>query len=686
LAHADAPLSTTNKRQPPRWLGLAIAVAALSALVLIVYSSSLGNGFVWDDNEQIVMNPDLRAGAPWARLFSSDVWGYAHRNQPAHTNYYRPLQLVCYRLTAEWFGLQAQYLHILSIVFALASVLAAFAVYLQLTRRVALAFAASALFAVHPVHAEAVDWISALPELGCAICILIAFGLFLSARSARAQDSDATAMPWLPQKRWGLLCLSFLAFAVALLWKETAMVLPLIIAAYALCLDPGRFGERLRSSARVSLPFWCVLAGYLVLRFRILGFLSTSQRIWGLTRVQVALNALHMVALYWWKLALPVHLNAYYVFSPVRSILEVRAISGILFLLVACSAIFYALRRAPLAAFAVLWVFITLLPVMNIYALGRNVFAERYLYLPSVGFCLLAALIAASLIKRLPQETQFPVSVILLAAVVVSFSWETFDRNPDWLDDATLFRQTLAVSPDAPFVHFMVGATEGDDAAESQSAEAHYLRAIDLARSENPPDLLDLTRSDEGLASLYADRGDYARALQVLHQWREVVPDDPQLDAEEGLILLKSGRWHDAEPLLNRAFAGQPQNENVLNALGLLAWEHKRNLDEAKEFFIRALAIHTATDDFRASLHNNLGGVYGDLRQFPLAIEQFRSATAISPDSAQYHTNLAVALAEINRYEEAEVEVNAALRMSPGYPPARTVLQQLQHRRGLTQE
>lgn len=663
------------------WMRIAVAAAALCALVLIAYAGSLSNGFVWDDNQQIVMNPDLRPDAPWSHLFSSDVWGYKHHDQPGHTNYYRPLQMVSYRLTAEWFGLQPQPLHLLSLLFALAGVLAAFAIYLKLTRSPAVAFAAAALFAVHPVHSEAVDWISALPELGCATFVLISFALFLSTR-----DPGSGLIPtrrFLP-RHWVLLSLSLLAFAAALLWKETAMVFPVIIAAYAVCLQPGNFpGDfkaRLLSSVKLSAPFWCVLAAYLVLRFRMLGALTTRQRIWGLTNFQVGLNIFHLFAQYWWKLIAPLHLNAYYVFSPVRSIADPRAIVGILFVALACVATCYALSRAPLIAFAGLWVFITLLPVMNIYALGRNVFAERYLYLPSVGFCLLAAIIAASAVKRLPESIRKPLSALVLLAVVVWFSGETFARNPDWRDDAILFRKTLDVSPDAPFVHFMVAATEGENPAEPESAEAHYLRAIALAEDENPPDLLDLARSYEGLASLYSDRGDYARALQVLRQWRNAVPSAPELDAEEGLILLKSGRWQEAEPLLNRAYAARPQDENVLNALGLLAWEHQRNLVEAERYFTRALAIHTARDDFQASLHNNLGGVYGDLEQFPLALEQFESAVSISPQDAEYHTNLAVALAELNRYEEAAAEVKIALRIAPDYPPARAVLERLQRR------
>lgn len=679
--NADPPVPEARRWRLRPWMSIALAVVALSALVLIAYAGNLNNGFVWDDNQQIVMNPDLQPGAPWSHLFSADVWGYKHRDQPGHSNYYRPFQMVAYRLTADWFGLQPQSLHALSLVFVLAAVLAAFTVYLKLTRSLAVAFAAAALFAVHPVHSEAVDWISALPELGCATFLLISFGLFLSARGPSA---DLNLTRRFSPRHWTLFALSLLAFAAALLWKETAVVLPVIIAACAICLEsgnsPGHFKERLFSAVKLSALFWCLLAVYLVLRFRMLGSLAVRQRIWDLTPFQVGLNVFHLMALYWWKLTAPLHLNAYYVFSPVRSIADPRAIVGVLFVTLACIAVGYAFGRAPLIAFAALWVFITLLPVMNIYALGRNVFAERYLYLPSVGFCLLVAVIAASLLKRLPENLRKPLSALLLVGVVVWFSAESFARTPDWHDDATLFRKTLDVSPDAPFVHFMVAAAQADGGkpAESQSAEAHYLQAIALARDENPPDSLDLQRSYEGLASLYSDRSDYARALQVLHQWRDAVPSDPELDVEEGLILLKSGHWQEAEPLLNRVFAARPQDENVLNALGLLAWEHKRNLAEAESYFTRALAIHTAKDDFQASLHNNLGGVYGDLQQFPSALEQFESAVAISPQDAEYHTNLAVALAEMNRYDEAVAEIKIALRIAPDYPPARAVFERLQ--------
>jgi len=647
-------------------------------LFLGAYGNSARNGFVWDDHEQVVMNPELRATASWKSLFSSDVAVYQEgRGQTWKSNYYRPLQMAFYRITGEVAGLDPLHLHILSILLAFAAALAAFMVYLKLTGRFLLASVAAALFAVHPVHTEAVDWISALAEIGCTLFVLISFALFLQ---VRAENSGLGGFShWKPALLWSA---SLLMFALALLWKETAAALPVLVAAYAACASSTGARQTLRRAATLSLPFWCVLAGYLFLRFRVLGFIMTRQRDWALTPAQVALNDLELLARYWWKLIAPVELNAYYVFNPVRSVFEPRAVVGIVFAVVAGAAVWYGFRRAPLAAFGGIWVFASLLPEMNIYLLGRNAFTERYLFLPSFGFCLLVALLSSALLKHLPDGIEKPASTVLIIAVLAGCSVRTFARNPDWRDDRTLFRRTLPLSPKAPFVHFMVASTEADDPGvantdAADSAESHYRTAIELAAQEDPPDFLDVSRAYGGLSSLYTDRGQYTQALAAIHTWRSILPADPETDAKEGYVLLKAGSWQKAEELLNRAFALRPDDENVLNALGLLAWEYKRDLNAAAQRFNRALAFHNANDNFQASLHNNLGAVYGEQQQFSAAIEQFRSAVLISPADAEYHTNLATALAASGQRSEAVEETTVALRINSHYAPARQLFEQL---------
>ena len=667
--------SSIDGPQKPRlrsgWRFTLVALA-LSALVVIAYSNSVSNGFVWDDDEQIVMNPALRADTPLINLFTSDV-RFANRGPSVRTAAYRPLQMLTYRMVIGLFGANPAAFHICSIALAVCGTLAAFIVFVLLTRKTAPALVAAALFAVYPVHTEAVDWIAASPDLGCGLFVLVTFGLFVAGRSRGVLPDLAKGST---PSRWIVLFLSLLSYAIALLWKETAAVLPVLVGIYALVVESGA-GSRVRSALSASAPYWAVLAVYIAFRVRTLGSLATGERNWALTPMQFMLTDLYLMKSYAWKLAFPFRLNAYYVFSPVRSVSDPRAIVAIIFALCVSVSLIYAVRRARHCAFAALWVGITLLPAMDLNALGRNAFAERYLYLPSVGSCLLVTLCLAWLMSLVPARFRKAASVSLLAVVIVGLAAETIGRNPNWKDDSTLFSETLRRSPDAPFVRYMVATAQSANSAEWAAAEQNYLQAIALAKQAIPPDRLDLVMAYEGVAWLYADQADYQRALEILAELRKVAPANAEAENEEGLILAHAGQWREAEPLLEKSFASLPEDANVLSALGLMAWQYHHDLTEAVKWFSKALAVHSQDDDFGASLHNNLGGVYGEREDFSLAIEQFRVAVRISPGNPEYHANLASALGAANRYDEARSEAEAALRIEPGYPAALAVLQNL---------
>lgn len=659
-------------------LQFAIAALALSALVFIIYGNSLSNGFVWDDHEQIVLNPTVRPGAPLVPLLTSDQ-RFTHREPSVANSDYRPLQMLTYRMVVAAAGFSPNAFHLCSVLFAAGGTLAAFAVFWLLTRKVVFAFAAAALFAVNPLHTEAVDWIAALPDLGCGLFFLLAFACFLAGRRAshRPEAGASAAASSSTASRWHLTALGLVAFAASLLWKETAAVFPLLVIAYVFVVGKNS-GSRLRAAMRASAPYWSVLVVYLALRVLVLGSLKIGSRNWELTPAQSILTLLHLMLLYWWKLALPIRLNAYYVFFPVRSITDLRAAAAAVFALCGIAALVSLARRAPLIRFAALWVCLTLLPAMDIGALGRNVFTERYLYLPSAGFGLLVTVFGAWLLNHTPEKLRRPAGWALLAVILSAFAWETIDRNKVWASDTTLFAETLRLSPDAPFVRYMVATSESADPSRWSAAEENYQQAIELAKNANPPDRIDLTLSYQGLAWLYANRADYGQALDTLTADLQVAPGDTTALGEKGMILARAGRWSEAEPLLEKLIAEQPDDENVLSALGQVAWQYHHDLNRAAELFSRTLAIHTQQDDFAASLHNNLGSVYAEREDFSPAIDQFRLAVGITPGDPEYHTNLASALGAASRYDEARSEAEAALRIDPGFAAARAVLQQLE--------
>jgi Flp pilus assembly protein TadD len=226
----------------------------------------------------------------------------------------------------------------------------------------------------------------------------------------------------------------------------------------------------------------------------------------------------------------------------------------------------------------------------------------------------------------------------------------------------------------------MVADVQRTDENKHESAENNYMQAIALAEKEFPPDRLQMALAYQGLASIYAGHSDFDRALTMLDNARIANPEGSQVDGEEGLILVQAGRWTDAEALLQKAMAVSPNNENVLNALGLISWQQRHNLNEATTYFMRALAVHAAADDFSASLHNNLAAIYGEENRLSDAIAQLKVAVSIAPNDPEYHTNLAQAYVYAGENELARKELQTALSLAPNYQPARLALERLSNR------
>ena len=178
-------------------------------------------------------------------------------------------------------------------------------------------------------------------------------------------------------------------YVLALLSKEQAFTLPLLVTVYEHFYrdDRNQTGWALKLSRYAVL--WILAVVYLVLRVVFLGGLGAVARPglhWGAT----ALSALALFGAYVFKVIWPVHQSMYYTFHESTTLFDIRVIAGAA-ASIGCVALFIVLwRRASVISFALVWFVVTLAPVLNARLLAPNVFAERYLYLPSVGFSWLA--------------------------------------------------------------------------------------------------------------------------------------------------------------------------------------------------------------------------------------------------------------------------------------------------------
>ncbi|HZQ91299.1 MAG TPA: tetratricopeptide repeat protein [Terriglobales bacterium] len=672
----------------------------LLAAGIAAYSPALGNGFVWDDNFQIGHNPFVHGAGSWSRLLSSDVWGYMRGGEHSLSNYYRPMQMLTYRVTAMTAGLDPRGFHAASLIFNFLATIAAYALFLRLTRRWGIALAAALIFAVHPMHSEAVTWVSALTELGCALFYFLAFRLFVRAYpparpETGADSSHKTAPEPAPQGRIWSLAGAGLAYLAALLFKEMALTFPLVLVAWVLFTDQLNPWKRalLRSA-----PFWLLTAAYIVARVWVLGYFSRVQHAFTLSPLQYVLSAAELVGQYWLRLLVPVGFNAFHIFHPAQKLLEPRAIAALLFLLIGGAAILFARRRAPLAAFAAAWVFITLVPVLNLRGVGENVFAERYLYIPSLGFALLVTWAGAALIERLPRQAARVTAIVLVAGISLGGIAQTRRRVPDWKDDYTLYARTVEASPDSPLMRASL-ANVLRDRGMLDAAEREYNTAIEVAQAQSPPDNYQTANALVGLAGIAHRRGQLQQALDYVNRALAISKDLPGAHVALGLILLESGRTAEARDVLLEAHKFFPYDEVVINGLGVIALtEHKYDeaigyfqqttqivpnfadgfnnlgmayraagrVQEAIPVFQRAVALAAENGGY----HHNLALALAQAGRMNDALPSFQRAAELAPQNAVMHTDLGVALARLGRYPEARAELERALQITPSYAPA----------------
>ena len=355
------------------------------------------------------------------------------------------------------------------------------------------------------------------------------------------------------------------------------------------------------------------------------GHATTTQRAWQLSTLQIAMTLPWLMTQYWWKLFVPAPLNAYHVFVPVGSLGDVRPIVGLLFLGGLLAILIYTWRRFPAT-----W----------------NVFAERYLYLPSVGFCLLVRIGRSSGFAPRARATTSTCRFHRIGHR--GFTVWRDDICPEcrlegpsylvWEHAGEIAQRTVCAGDGCSTANRRRRCLAGSRAALSKG---RYRR-----RSRSSSDRVNMGIAYKGLAAIYSARGEYDRGLEMLSRAREAAPDDREIDGEQGLILSQAGRWDEAAIYLQKAAAHSADDANVLNALGIHEQQRNRQLDKAIAYFQRALSAHAAADSFAASVHNNLGSVYGELARYADAIEQFRAAIAIAPGDPEYHVNLATALAD----------------------------------------
>ena len=679
--HSQTPLSTGPNSQrhglPPevsepqflsrfrdRFLMAFLAVAAA-----LPYLNTLLNDFVSDDEMQVLHNPYIRNFRYLAKIFTTR----AASHFPGTANYYRPLMNVGYLLCYQVFGLRAFGYHLANVFLHVAVVCAVFLLIKRLFQNRNLAVMTAVLFVVHPVHTETVAWIAASPDLEMTFFYVVTFWLFLVAARPGGRTSYFSQLAMAA------------GYVLTLLSKE-AVTLPLLATLYEHLYRDDRLETKLTQKVQRYAVLWVLTFAYLVFRVRILGALGSGSSVHHLSWYQTFLSALTLLGQYLWKLLWPVDLLVFCPFHAPSKLFDPLVLGG-LAALATCSMLFVHLwRHSRSLSFGLLWILVPLAPVLNARWMPQAAFEERYLYLPSVGFCWLLGwgllrLQARASTRRVIWSRALATSFGIL---VVFGLYRTIARNRDWKDSSTIFENSLAVCPEAYYIRRDLGAIYWEK-GDMESAEREWRAAYETEPNYS------LTSSSLGL--MYMQKQDYPQALEFFKKALQFDPQSPEGHLNIGVTYMNMHSLDLAEPELRAAVSLKPLYPDARNALGKLYLDEGR-MGEAEEQFRRSVEaepnstgygnlglIHwrqgiakQAEQEWRqalelaphdSSLLNNLGLACTKLQRYPEAVSFFRQAIELKPDDPNPHSNLGIAYVKSGQQGSGEAEFRAALTLAP---------------------
>jgi len=655
---------------PTPWLNRARAllIAALVAFATLPYLNALFNGFVYDDDNQVLKNPYIRSFHYLKQIFTTNVWSFA--GESAVTNYYRPIMtlgyVICYRL----FGMRAYGFHLFSLLLHVLVVCLVYVLAERFTGDRAVAFVAGALFALHPVHTESVAWIAAVTDLELTLFYLVTFGLFLvAARPVKAQSAESRAAlrPEAASSK-PLLAAMGCAFLLALLSKEQAMTLPALATVYEHFYRPDRSASSTRQKmARYGL-LWLVCLAYVLFRIHFLGAVAPLEQFPELTSTQIVLSGIALIGQYVRKLLWPLRLCAFYIFHASSSPFDPRVLAGLLVVL-ALAALFLVCWRSPqgstrFASFAIIWFVATLAPVLDAHMVAINVFTERYLYLPSVGVAWLVGWATLELWRRM-ESRRAARRVLLFAAIALAglYAVRIVIRNRDWNNDIVLFTRTLEHSPDSDVMldNLALAYRHQGDVTRAENA---WRRVLAL-NPNDPPALNNL-----GLLAL--QRHQYGEAIDFFQRVIGIVPKlmNPHLDL--GMTYAEMGQTAQAEVQFRAAAELAPLRFQPHNHLGRILLQEGR-LDAAEEQFRACIRLEPNAEsyDFLALI---------DLRRrdWRAAEDAFKAALSLDGSDSNAHFGLGYIYKGTGRTAEALDQYQAGLVTDPTNPEALAAVRKLQ--------
>ena len=534
-----------------------LSVGSIVVFGLLVYLNVLGNDFVFDDHpmieeREIILHPSLSS--------IKDVL----------MKHYRPIRDLALMLISSIGGPHPVSFHLANVLIHLLNASMVYAITLNLTQSIRIAILTSLLFTIHPIQTDAVTYVSGIRDTLSTLFVLMGLYYYMEYRKKKGMLRLAVVMVML---------------IMGLGVKEMAVGLVALIVLYDLQYKGGVRTGKLFKTFLTSIsdilrrsPFVYLLMGLFILVALVfyLALHHASVRIqqneiywWGGSILFNYMTVPKLWISYLIKLIFPHPLIADYMGYPIVADhpLEFSAWLSIFMLVALFCMTFKWLMDHPVWGFALGWILVTLLPVVQIFP-HHELMAEHHLYLPSVGFSLLVALGIDSMMN---QHHVKWAAVLMTIGIVVIYSFKTVSRNMEWQNDLTLFQANLRDFPNAPRSYMQIG-----NFYQRHNMFISAQKAYEQALSIKP----DFTMAHNNFGVLYYQAGRSDKAIgeyeKALHgPLGAYVPAYTNL----GRAYLVSGRTQEGIQALLKGLSLSPGNHELMAGL---YYAYRDSGDEAK--------------------------------------------------------------------------------------------------------
>jgi protein O-mannosyl-transferase len=551
-------------------------VGVVLFITAITYLGTLRFGFVYDDDPQIRNNSFIKAWQFVPQYFVSSVWKQLYPTMPG--NYYRPLFFVWLRTNFAFFGLHPMGWHFAAVSLHVLVTWLVYAWVRKLTGRFTVAWLTALIFGIHPIHHETVAWLSGTTDSLFAAFFLGAFLAYLNL----LESSEAIWMT-----------LSALLYGLALLCKETAIVLPAVVFACAWIAGSSQgspnlsgFGKRF-SRAIMYVGFYIpVAAVYLIVRARVLSGLSHAMSNVSVTTWLLTLPSILVFYVKHWLF--PVRLSVFYDLY-FQSQLSLRGVVLPALAVIALACALWLLRKrlgVQDTGYALAWLVIPLLPALDSFVFSNGELVhDRYLYVPSIGASLFIALIVERAFAGEPAVFGQPLRVVGAAAALAAvLAFCAVWQSSYWRDNYSLYSRGHQIAP--------LSST----ALNNLGGELLVQRELDLAEpllqeghQEFPAD----GRFVFNLGRLNYVKKQYAESEKYAREAVRLDPGSGDSYILLGQILLKEGRSQEATESIRRGVELNPDDETYHTSYGIVL-KMKGDCASASAQFDEALALNPA--------------------------------------------------------------------------------------------